>query len=108
MERDVTDRPDACTLDAPAFRLREDEFRALFVRSLRTVETVDDRAARILFDGACEPGLWDLLAREQRCCSFFEFDVEAAGDAVSLTVRVPEGSEAALAFLFGLTACGTA
>ncbi len=48
VEREIADRPDACALDAPAFRLREVEF------------------------------------------------------------RIPEGSEAALAFLLGLTAAAPA
>ena len=93
----------SCTLDAAAFRIREGEFRALFARALRTVEATDARTARILLDGACEAELRDLLAREQRCCSFFEFDLDAAGDDVALTIRVPADSEAGLAFLLGLT-----
>jgi hypothetical protein len=103
VERDTVDRPASCTLDAPAFRIRADEFRGLFARSLRAVEAIDARAARVLLDLACEAELRDLLAREQRCCSFFEFDIEVAGDAIALTVCVPAGSEAALAFLLRLT-----
>jgi hypothetical protein len=98
------EREFSCTLDARAFRIREDEFRALFARALRAVEPITARAARIVLDGACEAELRDALAREQRCCSFFEFDVAAAGEAIAVTVRVPAGSEAALAFLLGLTA----
>jgi hypothetical protein len=104
VERDTVDRPASCTLDAPAFRIRADEFRGLFARSLRAVEAIDARAARVLLDLACEAELRDLLAREQRCCSFFEFELDAAGDVVVLTVRVPAGSEPALAFLLGLAA----
>jgi hypothetical protein len=108
VERKTLDRPAGCTLDAPAFRLREDEFRGLFARALRAVEPIDARAARILLAGACDAELRGVLAREQHCCSFFEFDVDAAGDAVVLTARVPAGSEAALAFLLGLTAAAPA
>jgi hypothetical protein len=97
-------RPATCTLDAPAFRLREHEFRQLFARRLTTVETVDARSARLVLTTAAESELRDLLAREQRCCGFFDFDVAVGGDVVALTVRVPEGSEDALAFLLGLTA----
>ena len=43
-----------------------------------------------------------MLAHETRCCPFFEFEVEAAERHIALTVRVPLGSEAALAFLLGL------
>jgi hypothetical protein len=94
----------SCTLDAAAFRVREDEFRALFARALRALEPTDARAARIVLDGSCVAELRDVLAREQRCCSFFEFDVAARGDAIVVTARVPAGSEAALAFLLGLAA----
>ncbi|MDX6541725.1 MAG: hypothetical protein QOI71_3335 [Gaiellales bacterium] len=97
------EREFSCTLDASAFRIRAGEFRAVFARALRTVEAIDARTARIVLDGACEAELRDLLAREQRCCSFFEFDLVAGGDDVALRVRVPAGSEAGLAFLLGLT-----
>jgi hypothetical protein len=108
VERDASDRPAACTLDAPAFRLREDEFRGLFAGSLRAVEPIDARAARILLEGACEAELRDLLARELRCCSFFEFDVDAGEDVIALTARVPTGSESALAFLLELAVAAAA
>jgi hypothetical protein len=97
----------SCALDTPAFRVREDEFRGLFARTLRALEPMDARAARIVLDGSCEAELRELLAREQRCCSFFEFDVEARGDAIVVTARVPAGSEVALAFLLGRAAPAT-
>jgi hypothetical protein len=97
------EREFSCTLDAPALGIRAGEFRAVFARALRAVEAVDARTARIVLDGACEAELRELLARERRCCSFFEFDLAAGGDDVALSVRVPAGSEAGLAFLLGLT-----
>ena len=102
------DRGFSCTLDGPAFRLREDQFRELFARTLRTVGDVDARSARLLFDDGSEAELRDLLEREARCCSFFEFDIGVANDCVSLRVSVPEGSEHALAFLLNLAAAARA
>jgi hypothetical protein len=98
-----TERGFACTLDAPAIRLREEEFRQLFARSLQSAEVLDACSARLLLDASCEGELRALLAREQRCCSFFGFEVSSADGAVAVAVHVPEGSEAALAFLLGLT-----
>jgi hypothetical protein len=92
-----------CTLDAAAFRIREHEFGQLFARALLGAEQIDDRRARLLFDPASEADVRDVVAREARCCSFFAFEIDAAADGVSVLVRVPEGSEAALEFLLGLT-----
>ena len=93
----------SCTLDGPAFRIREDEFREIFARSLRDVEELDTRSARLLFDADCEAELRELLTRETHCCSFFEFEIRGGGKFLALVVRVPSGSEAALAFLLRLT-----
>jgi hypothetical protein len=75
----------------------------LFSRSPKEVEERNARSARLLLDADCEAGLRDLLARETRCCSFFDFEIAPAERHVALTVRVPNGSEAALAFLLDLT-----
>ena len=97
----------SCTLDAGAFRMREHEFRRLFARALRGAEQIDDRRARLLLDRASEADVRDVLARDARCCSFFDFEIAVAADGVSVLVRVPEGSEAALEFLLGLTSATT-
>ena len=39
----------SCTLDSPAFRIREGKFRELFARSLSEVERMDARSARQIF-----------------------------------------------------------
>ena len=92
----------SCSLDAPAFRVREQEFRSLFSRALLDIERVDARTARLGLDPACASELRDLLAREQSCCSFFEFEVEATDERLAIIVGVPAGSEAALADLLEL------
>jgi hypothetical protein len=50
----------------------------------------------------CESELRELLLRETRCCSFFDFEMFVGAESLALVVRVPVGSEAALAFLLGL------
>jgi hypothetical protein len=97
-----TSQPPTCTLDDPAFRMREDEFRDLFARALRRIEPIHGRAARLFVNSAHEAELRDLLARETRCCTFFDFQVTAAAEAVTVAVRVPAGSEAALTFLLDI------
>ena len=94
--------PSSCALDAPAFRLRQAEFRSLFTRSLRQSEAIDAVSARLLLDPACEADLRDLLARERQCCSFFDFGLAEADGSLVLMVRVPADSEDALAFLLAL------
>lgn len=94
--------PSSCTLDARAFLLREAEFRRLFAGALRRGERLDALSARLLLDPACEAEMRDLLARERQCCSFFDFELADVDETLALTVRVPAGSEDALAFLLGL------
>ena len=61
--------------------------------------------AHLLLDADCERELRESLTRETQCCSFFDFilDAENPSERLGLTVRVPAGSETALAFLLELT-----
>jgi Cd2+/Zn2+-exporting ATPase len=102
MSTPVAHPPSGCTLDAAALIEREDEFRKLFVRALQSVERPDARSARLVLDIACEAQARDLFAREQECCSLFEFTVAVIGEALVVDVRVPTDSEAALSFLLAL------
>ena len=102
MSRAPAGMPSGCTLAAPDFRLREAEFRSLFARSLRAAQETSPTSARLLLDPACEGELRDLLARERRCCSFFDFDLRRSDGSPAVTVGVPTGREDALAFLLGL------
>jgi hypothetical protein len=102
MSEPASAMPSSCTLAAPAFGVREAEFRSLFARALRDSEDVRERSVRLRLDPACEPELRDLLARERECCSFFEFELALTPEAAALRVGVPAGSEDALAFLLGL------
>jgi Cd2+/Zn2+-exporting ATPase len=91
-----------CTLDAASFIEREAEFRALFLRALQSIERHDARSARLQLDAAHEAEARDLIEREQQCCEFFDFAIDAAGGELVIDVRVPAGSEAALSSLLGL------
>jgi Cd2+/Zn2+-exporting ATPase len=93
--------PSGCTLDAAALSEREHEFRELFARALRRVERHDARSARLVLDAACEAEARDLFAREQECCSFFDFTLAVVDEALVVDVQVPSESEA-LAFLLAL------
>jgi Cd2+/Zn2+-exporting ATPase len=94
--------PSNCTLDAAALGEREGEFRQLFGRALRGVERPDPRSARILLAPAVESEARDLFSREEHCCTFFTFDVNAVGGMLVVDARVPAGSEASLDFLLSL------
>ena len=83
--------PDACTLPTAERPLRLAEFDALFARSVRSVERLDDRHVRLHLSGAAglEATVRDLAARENECCAFFGFTVTSTGDAVTFDIEVP-------------------
>lgn len=100
---------DACTLPTEERPLRVAEFATLFAETLTRVERYDDAHARLCLAGA--PGLdarvRDLVARESRCCSFFDFTVAPAAQPgspagpveVHLDIRVPPSRAGVLAAL---------
>jgi hypothetical protein len=45
---------------------------------------------------AREDDVRDLLRREQECCPFFNFTVEATADELRVQAKVPEGAEECL------------
>jgi hypothetical protein len=98
----MTSPPIACSLDAAALGDREAEFRALFAGALRSADRTDGRSSRLVFEAEAAEAVRDLFAREQRCCAFFDFSVEVAGDAVVVEARVPADAEASLDYLLSL------
>jgi Zn2+/Cd2+-exporting ATPase len=94
--------PSGCTLDATAFIQRRDEFRALFRRALVSIDRPDTRSARLHLNAAYETEVRDLVEREQQCCGFFDFAIDAASETLVIDVRVPTECEAALTNLLGL------
>jgi len=86
--------PIACTLDAARLPGRLGEFRALFATT-RSVDRISPQHLRVTLagDSALEATARDLLAREQQCCSFFDFALTNDGEgALTLDVRVPAGA----------------
>jgi len=90
--------PEECTLPTAEQPLRLAEFDDLFAAALVAVERIDDLHARL--DLRAEPGIAaraaDLIVRETRCCSFFEFAPAASGGRLALLVSVPPGQVAVL------------
>jgi hypothetical protein len=84
--------PASCTLPMPERPLRGAEFNSLFATALQSLERIDRRHLRLLLTGDDRllPRIAELTARESECCSFFEFTVTQAGDAVQVDVVVPD------------------
>ena len=87
----------ACSLSPGEYGHRLREFRRLFAASLREAQREPTRL-RLLLDpsGAPAAAVGDLLQREQACCPFFTFTVEAMAGAVAVEAAVPEGAEECL------------
>jgi hypothetical protein len=83
--------PEACTLPTAEQPLRLAQFDELFATALRRVDRLTDRHARMHFTGGADLAatVRELAAREAECCSFFDFAVGLAGDAVTLDIKVP-------------------
>jgi hypothetical protein len=84
--------------------LRVGEFRALFARALHVLDRVDATHLRLTLvgDAGVESTTRDLVSRENACCSFFDFAVTLAGQAVVLDIEVPVGQVAVLDALAAL------
>jgi hypothetical protein len=80
---------DACTLPTAERPLRVAEFDALFATALRAVERPAPDRLRLELDAAAAASARQLVARESRCCSFFDFRFTPADDRLLLDVRVP-------------------
>jgi len=82
--------PIACTLGPDEVGPRLREFHELFASQLRTVQREPTRLRLVLdADDTVEVATRDLLAREQRCCAFFTFDLARSGATLTVDVRVP-------------------
>jgi hypothetical protein len=87
----------ACSLSPGEYAQRLREFRRLFAVSLREVRRRPTRLHLVLdASTAGEAEVRDLLRREQECCPFFSFAVEATAGAVVVEAAVPDGAEECL------------
>lgn len=93
-----TEAPIACSLDAGSLADRLEEWRALVASSVVAVEAGPTDVHLVL-----EPTELALVAavelaqREKQCCPFFEVSVDIGVQQRTLSLRVPEGAEEAMA-----------
>jgi anti-sigma-K factor RskA len=99
------DAPLACSLDAGALADRVSEWRALVASSVVAV-VAEPNAVHLVLDPT-EASLVAAVAlaqREKQCCPFFGVAVDIGVDHRTLSLRVPDGAEEAMAtFVAALT-----
>ncbi|SJM33767.1 hypothetical protein [Mesorhizobium delmotii] len=103
--------PIACTLDAGDFKERTAAIRDLARRSLRHAARTP-LALTLSYGPEALEEVRGLVAQEQSCCAFLDFDLKHDEDAVLLTITAPEAAAEAADMLFGhfapeLAASGT-
>ena len=83
----------ACSLSPGAYADRLREFRRLFAAALRESRR-EPACLHLVLDASItqEEVVHDLLRREQECCPFFTFVVEATEGALRVQAAVPEGA----------------
>jgi hypothetical protein len=90
--------PIACSLDAGSLADRVEEWRALAATSVVAMETEPAAVHLVL-----EPSASALVAaaalaqREKQCCPFFDIVIDIGAEQRTLSIRVPEGAEEAMA-----------
>ena len=98
---------DFCTLPTEQRPLRQAEFEALFAETLEKADRMNERHLRLTLTGAddLEPRVRDLTTREQECCSFFTFNIDApAPGRLRLDIEVPASRTTVLDGLAALAA----
>lgn len=87
----------ACSLTPADYAERLREFRQLFATALRESRREPTRLY-LTFEPheAREDAVRDLLHREQECCPFFSFTVEAQPAAVQVEAAVADGADECL------------
>lgn len=93
-----TDPPIACSLDAASLADRVDEWRALVATSVVAVET-EPTAVHLVLEAssAALVAAVELAQREKQCCPFFDVALDIAAQQRTLSLRVPDGAEEAMA-----------
>jgi hypothetical protein len=87
----------ACSLTPGDYAQRLREFRQLFATALRETRRDPTRLYLVLDSArAGEDQVRDLLRREQECCPFFTFGIQASPSAVRVEAAVPEGVDECL------------
>ena len=95
---------EACTLPVAEQPVRVAEFGELFASGVVAVQRVEPTHLRLILVGEVEASVRDIVAREQACCSFFDFVITPDGNRVVLDIGVPENRTDLLAALADLAA----
>jgi hypothetical protein len=92
------DGPIACSLDAGSFAQRIGEWQALVATSVDAVVS-EPTAVHLALEPSAQAlvAAVDLAQREKQCCPFFDVTVDIGAEQRTLSLRVPEGAEEALA-----------
>jgi anti-sigma-K factor RskA len=90
--------PIACTLDAGSLADRVDEWRALVATSVVAVDAEPKAVHLVLAPSeAALVAAVELAQREKRCCPFFDVALDIGAQQRTLSLRVPDGAEEAMA-----------
>ena len=81
-----------CTLTPPEAAARIDADGALARRVIATQRL--ERGLRVVFTEDSRQLVETFVHNEQRCCGFFQFSVDASGEAVTLEIRAPADESA--------------
>ncbi|MCR5882161.1 hypothetical protein LRS03_04510 [Rhizobacter sp. J219] len=97
--RAAPDAPLACTLPTAALSERLAWIRQVTEQHLIS-HHLSERALRLTYQHDAKAQLERIVAGEQDCCSFLEFNLEGGPATVVLTIRAPEGLERDARWLF--------
>ena len=91
--------PIACTLAPAALKARLAEISTLSRDALTDYEQ-RDLTMMLRYRPEAASQVRQMVAGEQQCCAFLEFDVKESAEEVRVTVVAPEGSRGAAMELF--------
>ena len=92
-------QPIACTLSGEARQDRLAWIATLLRDALRGSER-DDLTLRLRFAPETVQRVQEMVHKEQACCSFLTFEIDARPQEIWLTIRAPEAARAAADALF--------
>lgn len=89
----------ACTLEGDDLAARVARLRAFTAENLEA-HRLDGRVLSLRYRLDAESELRRIVELERACCAFLQFDVQAAPNAVQLTITAPDSAGDAAAWLF--------
>lgn len=91
--------PIACTLDTGSFKERLNWIADLNRRALRESHR-DDLKLTLSYDPSAIDDVRRMVADEQTCCAFLDFDIVKLPDVIAVSITAPEGAREAAETLF--------